>query len=338
MTRFTQWLGDNLDALLALVGALVIAILSVFDIGNLVGNEVVQNSTLAVLALLSGVLLRDRFQQAKTRDELAGELTTVAEAVDRVPARVEQLIADEPVLQDLRATLQETTLIRVVSGSRRRQLVAEAIRSTDRWVFRGGTGAAMICATLPDCVAHARRESRPLHVRIEVFTPLDAAVCENYARFAQSLPADAGGGVWTADRARREVYATVLSTCWHRQRYSLLNVEIGLAPMATTLQWEITSQWALLASTEPEVPALLAQRGSPFYDRWAADLQRGLDQAQRLPLEAARNHRLADEPSIEDTRRLFTLLGLPLPGSWDERAVSEVIALAVRPGSPSVNP
>lgn len=332
MTRFTQWVADNVDALLALVGALAIAILSVFDIGNLVGPDVVQNSTLAVLALVSGVLLRDRFQQAKTRDAFIERIETVAEAMDHVPARVERLIADEPVLQDLRNTLQETTLIRVVSGTLRRQLVGEATRSTDRWVFRGGTGTVMARTILPECVSHARLESRPLHVRIEVFNPLDPSVCESYARFAQSLSTDTdGGNSWTADRARREVYATVLATCWYRQRYSLLNVEIGLSATTTTLQWDVTAQWASLASTEPEVPVLLARRGSPFYDRWAADLQRSLDQAQRLPLEAARTLRFADEPSIEETRRLFVLLGVPLPSSWDERAVSEVIALAIGP-------
>lgn len=334
MTRFTQWLTNNIDAVLALVGALVIFALSIFDVGDLAGPDVVQNSTLVVLALLSGVLLRDRFQEAKTRDELARRIATVAESVDQVPTKVEGLIAAEPVLHDLRTALQEATLVRVVSGPGRRQLIDEAIRDTDRWVFRGGTGATLTRTVLPQCVDHARRESRPLHVRIEVLDPLNLGVCESYARLAQSLPATAAdlGTAWTADRTRREIFATVLAVCWHRQRYGLLNVELGLSATATTLQWEVCGPWASVASADPETPALLAPRGSPFYDRWAADLQNSLDQAQRLPLEAARNLRLANEPTIEDVRRLFTVLGVPLPGAWDERSIADVIALAVRPG------
>jgi hypothetical protein len=339
MTRFMQWLAGNIDALLALVVAMVIVVLGLLDVGNLVGSDVVQNSTLAVLALLSGVLLRDRFQQLKIREEVVQRIASVADAVDLVPARVDQLIAEEPVLQDLRATLQEAALIRVVSGSQRRQLADEAIHTTDRWVCRGGTGAVLASTVLPRCIDHARRESRPLHVRVEVLNPLNLGECESYARFAQSMPAtsDSRDGPWTVDRVRREVFATVLAACWHRQRYGLLNVEIGLSGVTTTLQWEITSHWALLGSTDPEAPVLLAQQGSPFYARWAADLQHSLNQAQRLPLEAARAFRLGDEPTIEDTRRLFSMLGVPLPSTWDERNVSDVIIRAVRPPGPPFN-
>jgi hypothetical protein len=235
------------------------------------------------------------------------------------------------VFGGLRATLEEGTVVRAVQATRLTQLMAEARRGTDRWMAKGGTGTTLRSVTLPECVAHARKESRPLHVRVEILDPTEAAACEHYARFSQTLghAPDSAGGVWSAERVSREAYATVLAACWHRQRYGLLNIEVGLAPAITTLQWDLTSQWAALTQRDAHAPALLAERGSPYYDRWGAELQNSLEQARRLPIEAVRDVHLHDEPTVEEVRRLFSALAIPLPKSFDNRAISDIIDMAL---------
>ncbi len=57
-------------------------------------------------------------------------------------------------------------------------------------------------------------------------------------------------------------------------------------------------------------------------------------QARRVDIEKASAVQLGDEPTIEDTRKLFTMLELELPRSFTDRDVSDVIAKALRAKNP----
>jgi hypothetical protein len=76
----------------------------------------------------------------------------------------------------------------------------------------------------------ARQEGRPLRVQLEVLDLTDEALCEEYARFRSTpVPGESPrDGEWTRERVRKEVYATILAACLHRQKFgNFLTVEIG---------------------------------------------------------------------------------------------------------------
>jgi hypothetical protein len=43
---------------------------------------------------------------------------------------------------------------------------------------------------------------------------------------------------------------------------------------------------------------------------------------------------LSDEPSVDETRRLFALLDLDLPGTFTDRDVADIVRKAIRPKNP----
>ncbi|WP_026314028.1 hypothetical protein [Actinomadura flavalba] len=335
MTRFAVWLGRNADAFVALLLAVVVAALGLgVDLPN--ETEVTNSAILAVIGLLATSVLRDRARrqpvEAEVRDTLRDSTSSLAELSGRL-ADVERF---EGVLEGTRRALDDASVVRVASRAQIEQLLAEARRGTDRWFYRGGTGAYLRSRTLPECVADANRQRRALLVRAQLVDPADDAVCETLARHRASLPAAPGEGPWTADRVRKEVLATILAACWHRQRFVMLDVQLGLSATMTTLRYDLSTSRILVTRDDPGGDVLVIDNDKFYYAWCAAELQTSLDQARRVPVERAREAPLGDEPTLEEVRRLFDVLGLPLPRAYADRDVVEIVRMALRPAAPLV--
>ncbi|MGH3718369.1 MAG: hypothetical protein ACRDRI_05895 [Pseudonocardiaceae bacterium] len=295
MARFIRWLRVNADGVVALLVAVTVGILQVLDV---VGAEQVSAAILLVLALLAVTLLQDRQSNSK-------------------------------VLADISA-------VRHVTGIEVSQELAEARRHTQLWGFKGGTGTYLRAVTIKECIEHAQREHRPLHMRLEIIDPTDDALCARYAQFRSSLTSrpDGTGEPWTFERTRKESFATVLAACWYRQRTTFLSIEVGLSKVMTTLRWDLSSYKMIITMEDPSGTALIIAKDKPYYRAYSRELAASFQQTRRVELNKAGEPRLSEEPTIEETRKLFTMLELELPRSFTDRDVSDVITKALKAKNP----
>lgn len=320
MPRITKWIGKNADGVIALVLAACIAILGLTEV---VGGTAVNSAVLLILAVLATTLLRDRVRSGVVEREVAKVLDVVRQLDTKITGT--------------KTALDAAANVRVLAGEEVGQALADARRDTDAWTFKGGTGTFIRAVTLPQCIGQARRDGRPLTVRLEIVDPTNESACEHYAVFRRSLSnrPDGTGEMWTLDRTRKEALATILAACWHRQRYRLLTVEVGLSSTITTFRWDLSSHSLIITQQDPREPALLIKRGWVYYDRYATELLTSFEQSTRLPIEqAARTVPLNDEPSVEEVQKLFIALNLPLPSSFGDRAVNDIIGKAVQAKNP----
>jgi hypothetical protein len=324
MSRFTKWIGKNADGVIALVLAFCIAILASLDV---LGTAQVNSAVLLILAVLAATLLRDRVRSSV----LEQDVTKVIGQLDRLEDRV----------TGTQHALDQASNLRVLRGNAIGQALATARKDTESWMFKGGTGTYIRAVTLPECIERARDEGRALTMRLEILDPTNEEVCEHYAGYQRSVSTtlDGTGEVWTAGRTAKESFATILAACWYRQRYRLLTVEVGLSSTITTFRWDVSSRCVimtqLITQEDPREPALLIERGSTYYDRYATELLTSLEQSRRLPIEqAAKAAQLSDEPSVEETQKLFVALNLPLPAAFDDVAISEIIRKAIQAKDP----
>ncbi|GLZ10698.1 hypothetical protein Acsp04_09330 [Actinomadura sp. NBRC 104425] len=333
MTRFALWLGKNADALIALVLAVAVAVIG---LGVRVPDEVTDSAILAVIGLLATSVLRDRARRVPVEAEVRDTLRSSSATLEELGERLAQIERFEGVMSDTKRALDETAVVRVIDGAQVGQVLAEARRDTDRWFFKGGTGTYIRARTLPECVAAARRERRTLLVRLEIIDPTNVTVCESYARHRRSVSdrPDATGEPWTLDRTRKEAYATILAACWHKQRFNMLDIDIGLSQTMTTLRYDLAASRLVITRDDPRGEALVVDSGKFFYAWCAAELQTSLDQARRVPVEQARLAPLDDEPTVEEARKLFEVTGIELPGSYTDRDVIDIIRKALRAKDP----
>ncbi|MFC0042030.1 hypothetical protein [Actinomadura rayongensis] len=337
MTRFAVWLGKNADAFVALVIAVVVAVLGL-GVNIPHETEVTNSAVLAVVGLMATSVLRDRARRGPVEEEVRDSLRDSTRTLAELAGRMEQIERFEGVVDGARRALDETSVVRVVSRAQVDQVLDEARRRTDRWFYKGGTGSYFRDRTLPDCVAEARRERRTLLFRVELVDPTDDVVCETLARHKASLPEPRPGDVggrWTGERVRKEVMATILAACWHKQRFAMLDIDLGLSRTMTTLRYDLSASHVIVTRDNPASDVLVVDSGKFYYGWCAAELQTSLDQARRVPLERARTVPLGDEPTIEEIRRLFEVLDLPVPRSYTDRDVIDIVRKALRPGAPS---
>jgi|GEM_PF-391146 len=295
MSRFARWLIRNADGSLALAIAVSVGLLAVLDI---LGTEKVDAAVLLTLALLAATLLRDRLLASKA--------------------------------------LADRSTVRTVSGPEVGQVAKEAHRDTELWMFKGGTGTYLRAVTLSGCVESARRAQRPVRMQVEIIDPTNEPLCRTYARYRSSLTPgpDRTGEVWTTDRTRKESFATVLAACWYRQRFTFLSIAVGLSSTMTTFRWDISSQWVIMTQEDPSAPALLFEKGRPHYRAYSRELDASFRQTRQTDIGRVDDLYLSDEPSVEETRKLFMTLELDLPGSFTDRDVTDVIRKAIRPKNP----
>jgi len=311
------WLSRNVDPLLAIVVALVVGVL---DVLSDVSSSTLTGGVLLVLGVLSIAVLRDRHRDDSTERDLREELRRAGQLV---PA----MTTMQGTITRLDRMLDDATMVRVLTGPEVTRALADARRNTDRWIFRGGTGTYIRAVTLRECVANARRDRRTLQIHLEIIDPTDECVCQSYVSFRHSLSADPSQ--WTIERAQRESYATIVACAWHRQRYELLDVQIGLSRVMPTLRWDLSAGYLIVTQESPHKPALLVEHGKLLYSYMQTELRKSLEQARPVQLDLARDVALSDKPVPEEVRRLFRALNMPLPTSITDHDVRDIIARAL---------
>ncbi len=332
MKRFTAWLAENADGVIALVLSAAVGILAFADI---VGSQDVNAAILLILALVAATVLRDRAHNEAAERQVHGVLANATAALARMPdpGRVEDI---ERTIARIRQTLDDMSTVRVLHGNEVSEAFAQARRNTDRWVFKGGTGTYVRAVTLPECVDIARREKRTLHVQLEIIDPTDEQVCQLYADYRRSLSPgpDSTGELWTLDRTRKESFATILASCWYRQRFTFLTIAVGLSPIMSTFRWDMSSACLVITQEDPGRPAMVIDAGKPYYRSYSQELLASLEQAKQVPITLARDVPLGDEPTVDEARKLFTRLSLQLPRSFADRDISDIIRKAIQPKNP----
>jgi hypothetical protein len=330
MARIGAWLAKYGDSGLALIIAIVVGILTLADIGS---SSDVNGAILLTLGLVAAAALRDRAREEAMDTKLYEVLGTTAEMLTRMPARLDEL---ETTVDSTRRALAESSFIRVLHGSEVGTALEEARRQTDRWVFKGGTGTYLRAVTLPQCVEVARRKKHTLHVDVEIVDPANEKLCTAYAQFRRSLTdqPDATGELWTPDRTRKEAYATVLAACWYQRHYSFVTVEVGLSSVMTTFRWDMTPHRLIITQEDPQYPAMMLEPGRYYYEIHSRELMASLRQARKVPVSAAEQLDLGEEPTVDETRKLFTELGLPLPRTFTDRDVADIVRKALQPRNP----
>jgi hypothetical protein len=280
--------------------ALVIAVaVGLLGVLDVIGATEVNAAILLILALIATTLLRDR--QLAARELNRNRMVTPLTGIE-------------------------------ISGAH-----AGARRSTELWMFKGGTGTYLRASTLPTCVENARREQRPLRMQLEIIDPTDEALCKTYADFRSSLmvrPEDRTGEPWTLERTRKESFATVLAASWYRQRFPFLMVEVGLSRVMTTFRWDLSSSCVIMTQDNANTPALLFGKDKPHYRDFSRELVASFKQARQVRLDQADGFELSGEPTVLETRKLFALLELDLPNSFSDPDITDIVDKALRPRNP----
>lgn len=318
------WLGiaEYADTVIALLLAVAFGLLGALGV---VSPTVTSGGILTTLAVLAIVILRDRVNKISLDREIRTSTDQSKEILGTLPTRLSQIDVLSGSISELRGIIEGSATVQTLRGSEVQTALAEARTRTDRWFFKGGTGTYLRAVTLPSCVEAARRDRRALEFRIEIIDPTNTQACERYENFRRSVSTepDGTGDTWFRGRTRLESYATLVSACWYRQRFGLLDIRVGLTPFVSTFRFDMSSQYLIVTQDDSRFPALLVPRDKSLFDAYGVELRNSFEQATRVQLELGDRVNLSDEPSLDEVRSLLDALGVsPKPPLDDEEAAS----------------
>ncbi|MGH4027074.1 MAG: hypothetical protein ACRDRV_21090 [Pseudonocardiaceae bacterium] len=323
---------DSVDTILALT---VVVVVGLLDLADRISPDVLNNAILLTLGTLALAMWRDRQRREPAMQKAQQAAEATSEMLQSLPARLDRLAALDELATETRRVLDERHAVRVLTGTEISEVLAEARQDTEEWRFKGATGTFNRQVTLRECVQNARRERRPLQVRIEILDPTDSVLCERYARLYREFasPEDEERG-WTGDGTRQDLFATILAACWHKERFPPLDIKIGLSSVLTTFRWDMSSRYLVITQRGPRYPAMMIERDRFYYRWWRMELDQSLEQARAVPLECAVDAPLGKDPGPAEARRLFSALGLELPREYEDDVVADIVVKALSDGSP----
>lgn len=327
LRRVWEGIAEYADAVIALVLALVFGLLGALAV---VSQQVTSGGILTTLAVFAIVILRDRVNKISLEREIRRSADQSKEILAALPPRLSQIEVLSGSIAELRGIIEGTATVQMLRGAEVQAAHTQARSRTDRWFFKGGTGTYLRAVTLPKCVEAARRDRRALEFKIEIIDPRDAEACERYENFRRSvsLEPDGTGDRWYRGRARLESYATILSICWNRQRFRLLDIRVGLTSAVSTFRYDMSSEYLIITQDDPRFPALLIPRDKSLFDAYGIELRNSFEQAGRVQLELADDVSLSDEPTAHELRTLLDALELSPKPSLDDKEVTIVIQKA----------
>jgi hypothetical protein len=329
MRQFMAWGLANAENLLALLLAAGMGVLGILD---QVSVEFLVKAIPLSLAVIAFVLLRDRWREGTANAEVHTATLRVADALQQLDERVERLATMDRTLKSTQQALNGLLAVRVATGDEVTELLARARADTDRWIFRGGTGTHTRVVTLPECVRKASHERRELLVRMEILDPTDAELCRRYAELYQSLAEskDDLASRWTGKDTQIDSYATVLAGCWYKQRFEhWLNIEIALSSSLSTFRWDLSSRYLVITQRGPRFPAMIVERGQPYYDSWNIELRMHFRECQKVNLDRVAEVRLSRNPSVAAVRELLHRVEVPLPEDYSDDDVRTIASKAL---------
>ncbi|MFF4603480.1 hypothetical protein ACFY12_12110 [Streptomyces sp. NPDC001339] len=300
------WAIRNLDGLVAVGLGLTIGLMDVF--GDVVSDKVSSGATLLVLGAVAVGTMTERLRRKSDIQEASAKT---------------------------RRALEDLAMVRSLSGDQVGDALEQARAQTNRWYFKGGTGTYLRAVTLPRCVETATRQRSQLSIKIDIINPAEEQTCAAYARFRQTFARrrnDDAAHAWTADRTRKEAYATVLAACWFRQRLDTLEISVHLSSGVPTLRFDLSESCLIITQDDPNRVNLLVARDQPLYDYYVTELHQSREQAVRLDLRGIAP--LGDEPTVDEVRAVFDDVSLPLPSVFSDADVAEIIEKALHAEDP----
>ncbi|MGW0326273.1 hypothetical protein [Nocardia sp. NPDC003183] len=324
------WIKSNFESAIAIVLAVTLSVLGLVDPTR---QELLTKVIPLTLGVIAFAVLRDRWRQEAMNAQVRQSLTDIAHTLDELNDRRDRASAIDELLTSTQRTLDSLSAVRFAKGDEVSDVLAEARTETDRWIFKGGTGAHTRVVTLPDCLHRAHRNRRELLVRLEILDPTDRDLCSRYAALYRSLAEgdDDDARTWTAKGTQIEVYATIAAACWHKQRLpQLLDIQIGLTSSVSLFRWDLSTRFLIVTQRGPRFPAMIIERDRPYYDSWNIELRTSFAESRPVAIDRATSVRLDDDPTVEQVRDLFDTLGMGLPGDFDDADVTDIITKALQ--------
>lgn len=209
------------------------------------------------------------------------------------------------------------------------QVIEDEARHAREWSVKSRAANYFTTVTLDAMVEMALKTGRGVRVKVQVIDPEDSNLLEGYAKSMQDLKSRVG--IWSPERARREVYASLLRAAIKTLGAPKIDIEFGLSPSLWVVSLDISNNVALATCQNKGTDALLFRCDTDFYDSFYDDFEVAWNICRlvrpQLPTSVPLAFTEYENHHFDTVRAFFLALGLP---ACDRDELEQIVKLLSR--------
>jgi len=211
-------------------------------------------------------------------------------------------------------------------------LLKKAAIDSRTWVYKGACGRYTKSTTLPGLAKAARQEGLGRDIRITLLNPAKDDLCDVYATYRKSLKSAGKDDLWTKNRVKEEVIATVVSALRFKHDEPLLRINIFLANHFSTFRLDISDHYVIVTKEDKEAAGLRADVGTYFYNSYIDDVR--LCERQSIEVEYIGEIPNGQHLTRESLKSIISKTAILSEEQFDELDVENIIKLVNSPTDP----
>lgn len=222
-------------------------------------------------------------------------------------------------------------LVAALPQSKIANSVISAAANTRTWHYKGGTGTFFKAATLPVLARTSARNSSIIHVTAQINDPRSPSLCQSYAEMQWRNKGDSPikGVGWTADLARRQSLATILSVFIYAEEESRLRFSIFLCKQISHFRYDMSDSVLIVTREQPGAPAIMYSPGY-FYESYRSELELSCTQGHKICIPE--NLKIKRE-ALEAVQARQLLDAIHMQGNWTTEDYLQAACYARSPTS-----
>lgn len=254
--------------------------------------------------------------------------TTTANVFDNLIATILTAMAVGALVPFLFPADDTAESIEVLDSASIAESIEEATQHARQWHVRARTANYFARHTLLELTQSALKSRRSIDIKMQVLDPEDEDLLRSYARMRSNHRGAAA--LWTVERVRLEIYASILQAALCVQDAPRLNVTVGLSSMNWVMSLDLSDEMALVTGQNKGEPGLLFRKASQFFGGWCDDFESAFAGCRQItPDDPGITRESARHPTADDlaaVRSFFQRMGLQ--SCSDDQTLGKVLAQA----------
>jgi hypothetical protein len=231
-------------------------------------SKIVRRWYFLTLTLIFVILVGLRFTVLRENSADSTIAQTSASVTDElIAATITSLIVGMAYVFLYPQTSVET--IEIVPSMDIAQTLASEARIAREWSVRSRGANYFTTVTLHNIIESALDSGRTVRVKILAIDPESPSLVSAYSDSMSDIRPRVG--TWTPERARREIYASILRAAIQVQQAPRVEVEFGLSPSTWVMSLDLTEQMAIVTCQNKGEDALVFRRESKFFKSYQDD-------------------------------------------------------------------
>lgn len=157
---------------------------------------------------------------------------------------------------------------------------------TSFWYFSGGVGRFSRNVTIPKIAEISQSNNTSKIIRLNIINPLDEELCENYAKYKNSLRSAKDTKInWSSKFVKNQAFATIFKSIIYKSHFPMLEIDIYLKKIFTTTRTDLNESNCVITKEDKRDLGLVCTKETFLYKTYKEEIYQESKQLSKLNID-----------------------------------------------------